>query len=141
LTEDLAFAQRLNRSGFRIDFNRESVVSVSTCKSWKNLINRTYRVSANPFSWFSFGIWTWLSLFLLLLVLAITGNSTMKILFGIRLGGGAGLIAYAIIKSRQSSLIPMAFIYEILAAAIGILILIMHALRQKIFWGGITYAR
>lgn len=141
LTEDLAFAQSLCRFGFSIEFKHESAVSVNTCKNWKNLVKRTHRVSANPFNWFSFGIWTWLMMFLLLFTLAIAGSTTMKILFAIRFTLGAGLLAYIILNSRRFSLIPMVFIFEILAAGIGILVLIMHALRQKIFWGSITYAR
>jgi len=65
----------------------------------------------------------------------------MKISFAMRFGIGAGLLVYVIIKSRRFSLVPMAIIFEILGAGIDLLLSIMHALRQKIFWGGITYAR
>jgi len=64
----------------------------------------------------------------------------MEILFTIHFGVDAGLLAYTIINSHRFSLIPMAFIFEILAAGIDILLSIRHALRQKIFWVGITYA-
>ena len=141
LTDDLAFAQSLNPSGWRVFFSRKSAVSVIACERWKNLIDRTHRVSTTPFSWFSFGIWTWLMLFLLILILALTGNTTMKILLAIRYGIGVSLYASVFIKSRRFSLIPMAFIFEILAVGIGILVLIKHAMRQKILWGGIYYGR
>jgi cellulose synthase/poly-beta-1,6-N-acetylglucosamine synthase-like glycosyltransferase len=141
LTEDLSFSMSMHKLGLPVFFQKSSVVSMSACPDLKALSQRTLRVSASRFSFFSLLIWFWLATLPVLLVPALLGDPILLKIFIIRYGLGVVLILLSNLRIFRFSLLFIAVFYEWIAIVFGGLMMFKHLARHKVYWGGILYDR
>lgn len=141
LTEDLSFGLLLHRKKLLISYPRAVPVKVRACNSWKELIERTYRVSWGRFSVFSFLIVGWLLLLPLFAGLSIAGIKAFLPVFLARILVGGIFVSNALLRSSNRKLTPFAWIYEWIVIFFGMMIMVKKALRHKVQWGGVLYER
>lgn len=141
LTEDLQFYRAMRDFGFPVHFTRSAPISVQATCGWKDLIQRTKRVSSGGFSLLSLGLGMWLVSFIILLILALGKTPVLLTLLAIRYLLGAGFAAYAVLGARRFSLLPLAFVYEISVIVLGIITLFAIKFKKKVEWGGVIYDR
>lgn len=141
LTEDLAFARALSRHGARIEYEARADVDVEAVPSWSVLIERAKRVSAGGVSAISVAIGLWMGSLVLLALGALVFGSGFAAAFWLRYGLGVAHAAYALVRARQARLIPLAFLYEPLAIAIGLVVAVKLFGNGTVEWGGRRYER
>jgi cellulose synthase/poly-beta-1,6-N-acetylglucosamine synthase-like glycosyltransferase len=141
LTEDLLLAEAMSRYGSIIRYEPESVVTVVSCKSLKELIKRTIRVSSGKFFAFSYVSFLWMISFIIFIVLALGGSVLILKLLLIRFGLGVGIISVPIIKLRRFRLLFSVPFYEIFVIVLGLIVLLRLQFTRKIKWGNINYER
>jgi len=141
LTEDLAFAQALKRSGARIAYDARPDMEVEACAGWGVLIERAKRVSAGGVSALSIAIGIWMGLLILAAIAAAISGGLAVIVLAVRYGLGVAHAMFALIRAGQWRLSPLAFLYEPLAVGIGALVAIRLLRGGSVEWGGNSYER
>lgn len=141
LTEDLAFSRALKAHGSRIRYGARGAVEVAACESWTALVERAKRVSSGGLSTLSVMLGIWMaSLPILTLLAAILGGGAGWLLLA-RYIAGAAFSALSLVKIGRVSLLPASLLYEPLAIAIGMRVMVRLARNSRIEWGGKDYAR
>lgn len=139
-TEDFAFARLLHAGGCRISFKQPSLVTVGGCRTWREWLARSRRINRAPPSALFYTIGLWMLLPVLLGLAALGGSPVILTALAIRCGLGVLFTAVAILRISRFRLLPLSFIYEPLAIALGAAVMLTWR-RRTIRWGGITYDR
>ncbi|MEM6741754.1 MAG: glycosyltransferase [Pseudomonadota bacterium] len=141
VTEDLAFAQALQKAGARLRYaDREVAVAVEACGSFSELVARTLRVTRAPFSPLA-AVLTLVPLTLLIAAiwaaLDLRGGSEA---LAIRYGAGALFAVWAVRRNSRSQAAVFALFYEPLVFVLAAVAAVARLRRGSgIEWGGRRY--
>lgn len=143
LTEDLAFAQALQRAGHRIGFAPDAArVDVRPCPSLRALVDRTLRVTSGPPSALALVLTIWpLTLLGLAIATAAGAGSTVAGLLVLRYLGGVMMTLYALGRPRAPQLWRAACLYEPAVFALALAALGRRMTRGAVVWGGKSYGK
>ena len=141
LTEDLAFARALKRSGAQIAYDARPDMEVEACASWGVLIERAKRVSAGGVSALSIAIGGWMALLIVAAIAAAIFGGAATTALAVRYGLGVAHALFALVRAGQWRLAPLAFLYEPLAIGIGALVAVRLMRGSSVEWGGNRYER
>ncbi|MVA96820.1 glycosyltransferase [Nitratireductor sp. CAU 1489] len=139
LTEDLAFARSLARTGCRIAYD-DPTVSVRAAPDWQSLIARAKRVGSGPVAPLSVALAAWMALLPIFAIAALaSGSAALWAAFAVRYLAGAAFVAANLLAGGLRRLLPLALFYEPLAIAIGLWVIVAVALDPRVTWGGRVY--
>lgn len=140
LTEDLAFAQALNRAGARIDYlSGHQRVQVKACPDLPALVDRTLRVTSGPPSVLAAVLTLWPMTLLALVAATLAGVSGAGWFVLARYGLGAGFAFRACTKHAGGGAMLFAPLYEPAVFILAVAALARRALGYRVNWGGKTY--
>lgn len=142
LTEDLAFVRALHGAHHRILYAMGTSVSVRACPDWRSFADRAKRVSAGGVSALSVLLTFWMGLLPVLAAAALISSSALLAgCFLLRYVAGAGFVAAAVVRYRQTRLVAWAFVYEPMMTIFGIVVIFRFSKDRGVEWGGLRYGR
>lgn len=143
LTEDLAFAQAIQKAGHRLGFAPDAArVDVRPCPSLRALVDRTLRVTSGPPSALALVLTVWpLTLLALAIATAAGAGSAVAGLMVLRYFGGVMMTLYALGRPRAPQLLWAACLYEPAVFALAAAALGRRMTRGAVVWGGKTYGK
>jgi glycosyltransferase involved in cell wall biosynthesis len=140
LTEDLAFAQALQKDGARIRFQRGPLAVVRPCADYSALVDRSLRITAGKFSALAAVLTGWALSLILCLILALicpgfTGLLILRYLLGVT------LVSLGHMRHGRGRLNLSVFTYEPIAFLIAFSALWRMTTNKCVSWGGTDYGR
>jgi hypothetical protein len=131
----------LQEEGARLAYAGGGTVEVGACESWSVLVERAKRVSAGGVSALSVWLGIRMALLVLLAIAAVLFGTVFMVLFWVRYVLGAMFTGWALLRVGKARLLPLALLYEPLAIAIGVVVMLRLARNGEVEWGGRKYAR
>ncbi|MBN1613554.1 MAG: glycosyltransferase [Deltaproteobacteria bacterium] len=141
LTEDWAFAGALKTHGGKILYTNSGKVEVAACSSWRALLERARRISAGGLSALSVILGIWMASLPLVTVAAVLLSGVFPKLLAIRFFLGVAFVQTALLGTGCRRFHLQALLYEPMAVAIGVLVMLKLIGDRKVEWGGVIYDR